>query len=55
MVVTGYHHVNCQGNTEMLTNLKLSDLALPGLGTSLALTKCLAPQLHWTNRQAPAT
>ena len=44
-----------QGNTEMLTNLKLSDLALPGLGTSLAWPKCLAPQLHWTNRQAPAT
>ena len=51
--------VKCQyklGNiSKTMTNLKLSDLALPGLGTSLALTKCLAPQLHWTNRQAPAT
>ena len=36
-------------------HLKLSDLALPGLGTSLALTRCRAPQLHWTNLQAPAT
>lgn len=36
------------------TNLKLSDLfLLPGLGTSLALTRWRAPQLHCTNRQAP--
>ena len=36
-------------------HLRLSDFALPGLGTSLALTRWRAPQLHCTNRQAPAT
>lgn len=36
--------------------LKLSDFPLlPAFGTSLAFTKCRAPQLHCTNRQAPAT
>jgi hypothetical protein len=36
--------------------LKLSDLVLfPAFGASLALTKWRAPQLHWTNLQAPAT
>ena len=40
---------------EKLTYLKLSDLAFPGFGTSFALTRCLAPQLHCTNLQAPAT
>ena len=38
--------LQCVEKNHIESYLKLSDLAFPGLGTSLALTKWRAPQLH---------